>query len=811
VAIFVAENYTSQIVMPPGDNELFELLWVEVKTVTDCYIYGGLYHPPSPKYQISDLTNFINTSADFIIARDSSSIVIVAGDHNQLSDSIFYDLGLNLYIHAATHKGHCLDKLFASQPVYTNTKTVTSTIKTEHTAIVARSDSLTIIDVNKTRRSFTLRKPTPAKNAKLFAASRSFDWTPVLQSNDPQQAANAFYSCTYTLLDTFYPVSTVTLTSRDPKFITPALKQMLRLKNSFMRRGLTYKAEALSLKIRAAITTTRAEKLGFTGKSPSSGDLWKAVRDITGKNPSPLALPLSTSTVNSGALNLHYSHISSDPSYTPPSLKDTCFSPNTTPTEIQVFYALSHLRSTAAGPDNLPCWFLRTAAPILALPLSHLYQLSLRHSIVPSQWKSANIFPLPKIPQPQTCSDYRPISLTAIPCRILERLLLREYFYPLLLTEPYPLYSLLDDQFAYRPTGSTTAALISMLQLITTLLETLPYVHLITFDYSKAFDTVRHSTLMEQVATINFPDQLYNWIIDFLSGRDHSTKFQSITSSSAHFNAGVVQGSAIGPAVFTLCVSSYRPVTPGNHDRKFADDMYLIVPSINTHTIPDELAHIASWASSNNLRLNPTKSAELIIKKPRSRVPDPPTLSSLPRVNTLKVLGVTLQSDLRMTTHINNIVARAGQTTYALKVVKSHGLSSNLLNTVTQGTLFSVITYASPAWVGFTSAEDLKRLQATMSRAHRWGLSASPVPVSLQALCDKADLTLFSKVASLGGHVLHSMLPDLQSNTHNLRPRAHPFVLPPTSQSLKRNFIHRLLFQLAHVKPATTTRGSTRP
>src|SRR6476469_7266993 len=101
--------------------------------------------------------------------------------------------------------------------------------------------------------------------------------------------------------------------------------------------------------------------------------------------------------------------------------------------------------------------------------------------------------------------------------------------------------------------------------------------------------------------------------------------------------------------------------------------------------------------SSNNLRLNPTKSAELLIKKPRSRVPDPPILPSLPRVNTLKVLGVKLQSNLRMTAHIDNIATRAGQTIYALKLVKSHCLSLQLLNTVTHSTLFSVMTYASPA------------------------------------------------------------------------------------------------------------------
>ena len=163
------------------------------------------------------------------------------------------------------------------------------------------------------------------------------------------------------------------------------------------------------------------------------------------------------------------------------------------------------------------------------------------------------------------------------------------------------------------------------------------------------------------------------------------------------------------------------------------------------------------------------------------------------------MLGVTLQSDLRMTTHVDNILTKASQTTYALKLVKSHGLPTRYLDIITNSTLFSGLSYASPAWIGFTSAEDLKRLQAVTARAHRWGLTSKSVPVDYQGMCDKADMTLFSKVVSMGGHVLHSMLPAHQTRTYNLRPRAHSFILPATSQSLKRNFFHRMLYKLANV------------
>ena len=43
--------------------------------------------------------------------------------------------------------------------------------------------------------------------------------------------------------------------------------------------------------------------------------------------------------------------------------------------------------------------------------------------MVPTQWKDANIAPVPKIAKPSKPEDYRPISLTSTLCKVMERLL----------------------------------------------------------------------------------------------------------------------------------------------------------------------------------------------------------------------------------------------------------------------------------------------------------------------------------------------------------------------------------------------------
>jgi len=151
---------------------------------------------------------------------------------------------------------------------------------------------------------------------------------------------------------------------------------------------------------------------------------------------------------------------------------------------------------------------------LFAEPLTALFSMSLSVSFIPSQWRRAFIVPLPKIPNLVVSSDYQPISITSVLSRMLERLVVRQFIYPSILNPPSGL--IFANQFAFRPTGSSTAALITILQRVTMLLESNPYVIVYALDLCKAFDTVRHSTLMDKMGRLSLPDYIYNWIAEFL-------------------------------------------------------------------------------------------------------------------------------------------------------------------------------------------------------------------------------------------------------------------------------------------------------
>jgi Reverse transcriptase (RNA-dependent DNA polymerase) len=141
----------------------------------------------------------------------------------------------------------------------------------------------------------------------------------------------------------------------------------------------------------------------------------------------------------------------------------------------------------------------------------------------------------------------------------VERIVVEEYMYPSFLCSPPSLY--FSDQFAFQPTASTTAALVHLLRPISNHLQTNPYVIVYAMDFSKAFDSVRHISVLDRLSQLEIPDHIYNWIQDFLKHHSHCTKFGDEVSNFQNIMASIIQGSSIGPA-YAVTASHLRPSNP---------------------------------------------------------------------------------------------------------------------------------------------------------------------------------------------------------------------------------------------------------
>ena len=96
---------------------------------------------------------------------------------------------------------------------------------------------------------------------------------------------------------------------------------------------------------------------------------------------------------------------------------------------------------------------------------------------------------------------------------------------------------------------------------------------------------------------------------------------------------------------------------------KFADDSYIIILSSNVESRQREVEHAEQWAVKNNLRVNVAKYMEVVFFDKRSRkfgkITPPPPLPGIKRVNTVKILGVTLSDDLSVEDHVHAVISSA--------------------------------------------------------------------------------------------------------------------------------------------------------
>jgi len=154
-----------------------------------------------------------------------------------------------------------------------------------------------------------------------------------------------------------------------------------------------------------------------------------------------------------------------------------------------------------------------------------------------------------------------------------------------------------------------------------------------------------------------------------------------------------------------------QPLTTGNRIVKFADDTYLVVPASNSSSRLQEIAHIQASAAENNLKLNCSKSKEIIFtakgKRSKSAHSPSPCLD-IERVNSLRVLGVIINGQLTATDHVSNTLASCNSLLYASRILRSHGVPETSLHDVFRATVISKLTYCVPSWSGACSAAKLE-------------------------------------------------------------------------------------------------------
>lgn len=328
-----------------------------------------------------------------------------------------------------------------------------------------------------------------------------------------------------------------------------------------------------------------------------------------------------------------------------------------------VLKLLANLNPTkAAGPDGISPRVLKELATEIAPILTTIYTSSLQSGQVPADWREALVTPVFKKGEHYNASNYRPISLTSIPCKIMEHILVSNIMSHL---ETNNILS--PQQHGFRKHHSCETQLLEFTEETTAAMEKGISSDVIIMDFAKAFDRVNHSLLCHKLDHYGIRNNTNIWIANFLLNRRQAVVVDGAKSSYVPVRSGVPQGSVLGPCLFLAYINDL-PSKIASSARLFADDtaIYrLLMTQNDTAILQDDLRKLEIWEDEWDMSFHPDKCNQLPLS--RSRKPINATSyqlhnHSLEKVNSSKYLGVTIQTDLSWNIHIDNVSAKANRT-----------------------------------------------------------------------------------------------------------------------------------------------------
>ena len=321
----------------------------------------------------------------------------------------------------------------------------------------------------------------------------------------------------------------------------------------------------------------------------------------------------------------------------------------------------------AHGWNDISIRMIKLCDDALLLPLKLIFQNCLSQGIFPEMWKNANVVPVHKKNHKNLKQNYRPISLLPIFGKILEKLVFDTLYRHL------EVNSLLNpNQSGFRPGDSTVNQLLSIVNSIFQAFDCNPTldVRSVYLDISKAFDRVWHEGLVYKLRRCGVSGKLLLLMRSFLSNRKQRTVLNGKTSGWGAIEAGVPQGSILGPLFFLIYIND---VTDGLkcNVKLFADDtsIFTVVHDPNAAAVDmnHDLNLINLWARKWRMSFNPdpTKQAvEVTFSKKRSPVNHPPIFfneAPVKNVPEQRHLGIILDSKLSFASHIQTVISKSRQ------------------------------------------------------------------------------------------------------------------------------------------------------
>ena len=400
----------------------------------------------------------------------------------------------------------------------------------------------------------------------------------------------------------------------------------------------------------------------------------------------------STAFSNLGVSGRDYHSIAVNQTYD--SMILPCFSPE------NVFKVLNTLpNSGTVDIDNLSYVILKKVAFFLSPILSKLFNLSFQTATIPDGWRLVMITPIHKSGAKNVISNYRPVAISSVVCRVMERIV-RESIVTYCLDNEI----IHSSQHGFLPGKSTETAGLSFFDFLCRNADLSYNIDVLFLDYKKAFESVPHDRLVSKMVKYGFDDVLLKWIRNYFNDRKQMVIYNGHRSSLRHIRSGVIQGSVLGPILFDIYMNDFEVDFEYSFVVKYADDIKLAnvwsergADNDYEDRLQLDVQKLQIWNDTNGMTLNLEKCRMMHIGANNTRIPVHVCGIPIPITNSYKDLGIIITDQLSFDEHINGMVNKARQRLGLIRRTFCH-CEQQISITLYKTHVRSVLEYGSLIW-----------------------------------------------------------------------------------------------------------------
>lgn len=742
VLIAVNSSYPSEIIDVDGSAEI-EIVCIKVRFHNYNIFACCLYVPPGSDQLI--YSKYCDTLNNFVIETncDNSDIILIVGDFNLPLIEWHADLDKsNTFLPVNVSSSECvvLDSLFSNGLYQLNSfcnyidrlLDLVFCTECDDVTVTKCSKPLTKIDLNHapieicfdfaTVNSSTFSNKTPSRNYNFKKANyiglnnffKTVNWISMFGNSDINVAVDDFYDIVQFGIDTFVPVFTVKKCNA-PSWYSRSLKKLRNKKvKSFKRYQLsklpsdysTYCdlrhqfSTAQNLEYKKYITET---EINLT-KDPAK--FWSFVDSKKRSGGFPAVMVYDgISTEDGPSISELFAdffesvYVADDGVCRPDGfgLTERINVGSIALSEESILTAILSLNTKkGSGPDIISPFLLVNCAQTILMPIHYLFNLSLSVGAFPDRWKLSYITPIFKSGKRSHVINYRGIAILPTCGKLFELLVtdvLRFHLKPLL--------TILQNGFVEK--RSAPGNLLEFTNFTTLSIENGYQVDVIYTDFSKAFDRIRHSFLLEKLHEIGIHSSMFLWLKSYLSNRSQCVNILGSKSRFFKVTSGVPQGSHLGPLLFIIFINDVANLFKYSKCLMYADDLklFLSVKSIlDAISLQSDIDLLSNWCQYNCLYLNINKCKAMSYHRNSSKINFEYMIDGciLETVNEIRDLGVYFVSNLCFTRHIELKIAKARAMLGFLKRSCYEFRNISALKSVYCAHVRSHLEYASIVW-----------------------------------------------------------------------------------------------------------------